>query len=66
MKGEKTMLDYEVFNYTLQITISVNGQIFYSNRIFHVEEDAVEYIKLHRHKWNKYRLIKHETAIIYF
>lgn len=58
------MLDYEINGYIVEYHRI--GSASSSTSRFDTEEDAVAFIKETRHRWDKYSLIKIQTAIIDF
>ena len=58
------MLDYEILGYYVYYV--EKGSCYESTRNFGTEEEAVAFIKKFRHKWDEYRIIKRQAAIIDF
>lgn len=58
------MLDYEIDGYTVEFHRI--GSVSDSEAHFDTEEEAMKYIKDSRHRWDKFILIQHRTAIIDF
>lgn len=58
------MLDYEIDRYTVEFhRIGSAGS---SSVSFDTEDEAIEFIKETRHRWDRYSLIKIQHAIIDF
>lgn len=58
------MLDYEIINY--KVEYHRTGSCSSSSTSFGTEEEAIAFIKEERKKWDEYKLIKLESAIIDF
>lgn len=61
-KGGSKMLDYEVVRYNVEY-----GELgLMKVAIFTEEEKAIKFIKENRYKWNRYCLLKIQSAVIDF
>ena len=58
------MLDYEINGYTVEYHKIGAACNFVAH--FDTEDEAIEYIKDNRHKWDNYILIQYRTAVIDF
>ena len=58
------MLDYEIIRY--EVEYHRIGSCSTSSAYWDTEEAAIDFIKDCRHKWDRYKLIKIQAAVIDF
>lgn len=58
------MLDYEIIGY--EVEYHRVGACSSTSVKFNTEEEAIDFIKECRNRWDEYRLIKTQTAVIEF